>query len=288
MAFDTKHPLVYLGLAVGAGMAIGMYFDRHTGMPDAAAGATAETRIEATAADVMPATDAATTMEIELLQTKLQAEMQARRMLERKVEALEARVAALDSAEPATGAARETAEPTDLPGEGGSAGSGWFNQQALLDSGMDSTLAGELKVFFEQVEMERLFLRDRAAREDWDRERLRNELSLLESSEEELKQRLGEDGYDAYLYASGQPNRVAVTSVLESAQAGQAGIRTGDRILRYDNQRIYDWRDLREATTSGDLSDTVEVEVERDGESLRFYLARGPLGIRMNSVSVAP
>jgi len=288
MAFDTKHPLLYLGLAVGAGTAIGMYFDRVAETPDAAGAATAEARIEATASDLAPATESATAMEIELLQATLRAEVNARRKLEQKVEAMQDRIAALDAAKMISGSTREIDEAAELPGDSGDAEPGWFNQQALLDSGMDSALAGELKVFFEQMEMQRLFLRDRAAREDWDREQLRNEFSLLESREEELKQRLGEDGYDAYLYASGQPNRVAVTSVLESAQAGQAGIRSGDQILRYDRQRIYDWRDLREATTSGDLSDTVEVEVERDGENLSFYLARGPLGIRMNSVSVAP
>ncbi|UCH40821.1 MAG: hypothetical protein JSU67_03755, partial [Gammaproteobacteria bacterium] len=63
---------------------------------------------------------------------------------------------------------------------------------------------------------------------------------------------------------------------------------SGDQIIRYDNERIYNWRDLRNATTAGEITDTVEVEVEREGETLQFYLARGPLGIRMNSLRVAP
>lgn len=287
MAIDIKTALLYPGLAVAAGIFIGMSLERE---PDAtsATARTADVEQSLVAAAPTPEAGLAMTMEIQRLQAMLQAEVEARRGLERRFEVLQRKVAALDDPGLAPAPASEATEAPELPGEGDSAEPGWFNQQALLDSGMDSTLAGELKVFFEQMEMERLFLRDRAAREGWDREQLRNEFSLLESREEELKQRLGEDGYDAYLYASGQPNRVAVTSVLESAQAGQAGIRTGDQILRYDSQRIYDWRDLREATTSGDLSDTIEVEVERDGESLSFYLARGPLGIRMNSVSVAP
>jgi len=158
----------------------------------------------------------------------------------------------------------------------------------LIESGMDSVQASQLKVLFEQLEMERLHLRDRSAREGWDRARLRDEFRQLDDREESLKDELGESAYDAYLYASGQSNRVAVTSVLESAQAGQAGIEAGDHILRYDNQRVYNWRDLRTATTSGNISDVVEVEVDRDGETLQFYLARGPLGIRMDSLSVAP
>ena len=153
---------------------------------------------------------------------------------------------------------------------------------------MESVQAAQLKVFFEQLEMERLYLRDQSAREAWDRARLREEMRRLDSKEESLRDQLGDSAYDAYLYASGQPNRVAVTSVLASAQAGQVGIAAGDHILRYDNQRVYNWRDLRTATTSGDISDVVEIEVDRDGETLQFYLARGPLGIRMNSLSVAP
>ncbi|MDH3387295.1 MAG: PDZ domain-containing protein, partial [Gammaproteobacteria bacterium] len=167
-------------------------------------------------------------------------------------------------------------------------GQGWFDEQALIETGIDSAQASQLKLFFEQLEMERLYLRDRSAREGWDRARLREEMRRLDSSEESLREQLGDSAYDAYLYASGQPNRVAVTSVLASAQAGQAGIVAGDHILRYDSQRIYNWRDLRTATTSGDITDVVEVEIERDGETLRFYLARGPLGIRMDSLSVAP
>ena len=67
-----------------------------------------------------------------------------------------------------------------------------------------------------------------------------------------------------------------------------AGIEAGDHILRYDNQRVYNWRDLRTATTSGDISDVIEVEVDRDGETRQCDHARGPLGIRMDSLSVAP
>jgi len=152
----------------------------------------------------------------------------------------------------------------------------------------DAALADELRAFFERLEMERLLLRDRSVREEWERGRLRDEMQVLEDREQSLRERLGDDAYDAYLYASGQTNRVEVSSVLESAQAGQAGIRSGDYIIRYDNERIYNWRDLRNATTSGEITDTIEVEVERDGETLQFYLARGPLGIRMNSLRVAP
>lgn len=163
-----------------------------------------------------------------------------------------------------------------------------FNEQALIDRGMNSSQASELKIYFEQLEMDRLYLRDQSIRESWGREKLAEAMQALESREEDLKSQLGESKYDAYLYAAGRSNRVEVTSVLEKGQAGMAGIMSGDQITRYDNQRIYNGFDLREATASGNISDSVEVEIVRDGRTMQFYLVRGPLGIRMNSVSAAP
>ncbi len=219
------------------------------------------------------------------LQRRLDQEVRARKQLEGELRETRQQLAQLEDRLQVAPVAQDESE-----GASGAANSerAWFDEQALLDSGMEATLAGELRLFYEQLELERLMLRDRSARENWERGRLREEMQLLEDREETLRERLGDEGYDAYLYASGQTNRVEVSSVLESAQAGQAGIRSGDYIMRYDNERVYNWRDLRSATTSGDISDTIEIEVERDGETLRFYLARGPLGIRMNSLRIAP
>lgn len=165
---------------------------------------------------------------------------------------------------------------------------GGFNAQALIDWGMNSSQASELKIYFEKLEMDRLYLRDQSIRESWGREKLAEAMQALESRQEDLKSQLGESAYDAYLYAAGRPNRVEVTSVLERGQAGMAGIMSGDQITRYDNQRIYNGFNLRESTASGNIGDSVEVEIVRDGRTMQFYLVRGPLGIRMNSVSVAP
>lgn len=281
-------PLIYVALAAAAGIGIGVMLGQQSvtsesvpvaeGQAEAAnAGAGAASRDTAAPAVVPDLTE---------LQRSLQDEIRARRALEEKLDRLVRRVAKMGvalEASPGTVAADDA--PTN---DSEVAGQGWFDEQALIEGGMDSVQASQLKAFFEQLEMERLYLRDQAAREGWDRARLRDEFRQLDDKEESLRDQLGESAYDAYLYASGQSNRVAVTSVLASAQAGQAGIEAGDHILRYDNQRVYNWRDLRTATTSGDISDVIEVEVDRDGETLQFYLARGPLGIRMDSLSVAP
>ena len=223
--------------------------------------------------------------ELESFKRRLDGEVKNRQALEREVENLGRQIAELRGESESTA---EAAADSDSATSVASAAEVWFNQQALIDSGMDGLQAQQLQLFFEQLEMDRLMTRDRSRREGWSREQLGQAMQDLTLREDELRQQLGESGYDAYLYASGQPNRVAVTSVLASAQAGTAGIQPGDHILRYDNQRIYNWFDLREATGGGDISETVTLEVERDGETLQFYLARGPLGIRMDSVSVAP
>ena len=279
--------LLAIGLAVAVGIGIGSLLTGGAGGMHASSPATPGEKPVNNPDSTMQEPQAANPAAVRLgeLNRRLQDEIRARQALELKLESLARQVASMDRAAAASGTADPTEPPADEPNQ---RDRDWFDEQALLDNGMDQSLVSELKVFFEQVEMDRLYLRDRAAREGWDRVQLRAELQAIESREEDLRQRLGDDAYDAYLYASGQPNRVAVTSVLASAQAGQAGIQSGDHILRYDNQRIYIWMDLREATTGGDISDTVEVEVERDGTTLQFYLARGPMGIRMDSLSLAP
>jgi vacuolar-type H+-ATPase subunit I/STV1 len=229
--------------------------------------------------------------EIGALRRRLDDETRARRQLERRLEALEREVAGLDSAsqrgpEIETGSAAGVAEGEAVSADG--ARRAWFDEQALIASGIDEARARELKLYFEQLELERLRLRDRAAREGWDGSRRRQEFALLGEREEALREQLGEDEYAAYLYAAGRPNSVEISSVLASAPAGQAGIRPGDRILRYAGERIYSPRELRVATTGGEFGDPVEIEVERDGETLRFYLARGPMGVRTGPLSVAP
>ncbi len=286
-----RTPLIFLGLALGAGIAIGVIIQNDSETPGLKT-TTATQNTATMAAD----RDAAINFDIDRsaadikkLNRLLEDEIGARQALEQKFEELSDQVAAFDSN---LQIFNSTSPAEQVENDGGShvsdVDNGWFNEQALIDNGMSSGQASELKIYFEQLEMDRLYLRDRSIRESWSREKYREAMQALASKEDELTSQLSESAYDSYLYASGQSNRVAVTSVLASAQAGAAGIVSGDYIMRYDNQRIYNWLDLREATASGNISDMVELEVERDGKTIQFYLVRGPLGIRMNSVSVAP
>ena len=286
-----QSPVIYISLALAVGVAVGVMIQNGIETPDL----TVTTSINNTAtmagdgnsADEFDS--ARFVADIAELERLLQYEINARQELEKKFESLSQKEASFDSGSPSL-VETESTESVSSDGESdvSIADRGWFNEQALIDSGMGSSQASELKGHFEQLEMERLYLRDRSIRESWSREKYREAVQSLDSKEGELENQLGESMYDSYLYASGRPNRVSVTSVFPSAQAGIAGIVSGDHIIRYDNQRIYNGFDLREATTGGNAGDTVALEVERDGKTIQFYLVRGPLGIRMNSVSVAP
>lgn len=225
-------------------------------------------------------------VDVDALAIRLEEEISNRKSLEEKLESLSQQIASLEKQDNLqTGIAPERREEV---AEKGDSGNTWFNEQALVDSGMSDIRAAQLKSFFEQQELDRMYLRDQSIRESWDRQRYLEEIQKLSENADTFLSQLDDTSYDAYLYASGQPNRVRVTNVLDSSQAGTAGIQAGDHIISYDNKRIYSGFDLRAATTGGNINQSVAVEIERNGEIIELYLDRGPLGIRMNSVSVAP
>ena len=282
-----KNPLIFISLALAIGVAIGVIIQNDSETPDSRMDTpTPDTVIVASNQNAAENSDA---VDISELNRVLQNEVRARQALEQKLETLSRQIAELESSIQSFRGIDDSEKITaDAKSETSDSDSHWFNEQALIDNGIASSRASELKANFEQLEMERLYLRDQSIRESWDRAQYREAMQALAGKEDDLKNRLSESEYDVYLYASGQTNRVAVTSVLASSQAGTAGIQSGDYIIRYDNQRVYKGFDLQQATSSGSIGDSVELEVERDGDTLHFYLPRGPLGIRMNSVSEAP
>ena len=225
------------------------------------------------------------------LTQQLQQEIIARQALQKQVSVMSSTLAALSADERNTASPDKQGTPLNpLPTVSeGTTGNAWFNKQALIDAGMGSIEAEQLKNQYEELELEKLYLRDTAVREGWARgNRYRTKLQELDQKSDGIKQELSEEVYDAYLFAAGQSNRVAVQSVLSGSTANKAGFEPGDQIIRYNGQRIYNWRDLREATTQGDVSETIPIEIERDGQRTQYYVQRGPLGIRMTSVSIAP
>ena len=98
----------------------------------------------------------------------------------------------------------------------------------------------------------------------------------------------GEEAYAALLYATGRPNSVVVTDVLESSPARDAGLEPGDEILRYASERLFRPNELRLATAAGEPNEFVSIEVRRDGRPVTLQVRRGPLGVLLQGATRPP
>lgn len=95
-----------------------------------------------------------------------------------------------------------------------------------------------------------------------------------------LRTELGDANYERYLEATGQPTSVAVGHVLESSPGQAAGLQSGDVIVRYDGERVFEIGDLVTQTMQGTPGESVVVDIERDGAPMQIVLPRGPIGIQ--------
>ncbi len=228
--------------------------------------------------------------EFDLLRRMLQGEIEARQRLEKTVAMLNRQVATLAAVTPTA-----SPPPAEAPADPSPSDAAFDipqvpdTRQALISAGLDETSADRIQHRFEQTELDKLYLRNRAMREGWmESERYEKELSTLDSRTDIYRSELGDDAYDRFLYLSGRNNRVVVSSVISDSPAADAGIGTGDIILGYDNKRIFDWTDLSTATSKGQEGQSVRVTVERDGVPMDVYVPRGPLGVRLGSSRVEP
>jgi len=235
----------------------------------------------ALAAPAAPAEDQDTGLEA--LRAALEAERERSRELAAQVEWLRWQVEDLarieipqrngdDAAQPE--AEHETAAGAKKPDE-----ELWFDVGSLQAGGVPSHEVERLQEIFEASEMEIIDLRHRAMREGWLRSgRYVRALGALRGG---LRKEIGDESFDLLLYATGRKNRVLISDVLGNSPGERAGFQPGDVVLSYDGKRIFRTTALQSATTRGRLGDRVAVEVLRNGEVIRLYPARGPLGFRL-------
>ena len=299
----TQIPLTIF--IAGVGILIGLLLQRPGNDSGATATVAAEPAASVTPTTTVPKTDTSTPParsndsidELNTLRELLQNEIQTRKQLQTQLIDISTRLNALENQRTDSESAKAT--NTQEPGDStiirttnnrqGVNRPGWINTQALLDAGLDEIQAIKIRDVYEQVEMERLYLRDRAIREGWiGDERYRQEREQLDTRLESLRNELSEKEYDAYLFATGHPNRVVIQSTLSTSPARDAGINSGDSVIRYNNIRIYTWADLRNATTQCTDNTMVEVELERDGQRNRVFVPCGPLGVRLDNTSTQP
>lgn len=132
-------------------------------------------------------------------------------------------------------------------------------------------------------------LDDLARREGWiNTSRYSEEMEALFTFDSPIRDELGDDGFDRYLYALGRPNRVVVGSTIETSQARKAGLERGDVIVRYGGEPVYsNWHMVR-LRSSGKLGAPVIVEITRDGQPMQITMPRGPMGIGGHVESIDP
>jgi hypothetical protein len=162
-------------------------------------------------------------------------------------------------------------------------------RDALLRAGVTPEVAEDIIWRRSQLSLAQLDLRDDAARNGWlGTDRYRQELRRLNEQRVSIEDEIGLDAYDRYLYETGQPNRVAVESVLPGSAGEESGLLPGDIIERYDSTQVLDFNDLREATSAGERGALVPVSVVRGGERLELWLQRGPIGIGLDATRLDP
>jgi membrane-associated protease RseP (regulator of RpoE activity) len=203
---------------------------------------------------------------------------QSLRILGQRLTTLEARLAAT----PSSDAVAEDAGPA-TPSAGG------LNLDTLLAAGVDSGVANDIARRLSQRDMQRLELRDQASREGWiGDERFVEQMRQLQDDVPGLREEIGEDAYDRFLYLSGQANRVKIASVIDESPAQLAGLKAGDLVLGYADSRIFSYADLRSATQAEERGEYIMIRIQRNGETLDLTLPRGPLGIRLDADQIDP
>jgi C-terminal processing protease CtpA/Prc len=97
--------------------------------------------------------------------------------------------------------------------------------------------------------------------------------------QDQLRQELGDVTYELYLDATGQSTSVGVQQVMDGSAGQAAGLQTGDELIAYGGERVYNTADLNELILDGTPGQTVVVDVVRDGQQIQVYVPRGPIGI---------
>jgi hypothetical protein len=161
-------------------------------------------------------------------------------------------------------------------------------ERALIIGGLDPQAAADVKRRYDNLENDERSLHVDAANEDWsDSPEFYEELEAIETERLAIRDEIGDTAYDYYLFAKGKPNRVFVTDVL-GASAEQAGLQTGDVIVRYGAARIFSPDDLVGETSVGNPGEVVWLEVRRQDSRLKLEVPAGPLGVQVGRTQDPP
>jgi len=160
---------------------------------------------------------------------------------------------------------------------------------SLVSAGVDPLVAQQIKERSDQWTLKRLELVDQATREGWRRsEQFSERLTALQEERPNVRDELGDGGYDQYLFESGESNRVQISNIINGSAAQIAGMENGDVVLSYANKRVFTLRELQRATSEGTRGEPVQLEVLRFDEQINIELPRGPMGVTLIGKRIEP
>ena len=225
------------------------------------------------------------------LESRLAEEAAERRQLQERFDAVAAQLALATGGAAATDAPLATVETAG----GGATPANDIDysksamERALTAAGVDAAAAADIKRRHDELAMSEMYLRDQATREQWlNTPRFNEEMAAIDAQRTSVRADIGDDAYDRYLYAMGQPNRVRVDDVMLQSPAAEAGLQTGDMIVRYGDARIFAPDELVAQTRDGTAGESVRLEIVRNGERLEVEVPRGPLGLRIAATQDTP
>ena len=79
-----------------------------------------------------------------------------------------------------------------------------------------------------------------------------------------------------------------IESIIPGSVAEAAGVQVGDLIMSYADTRIYRVADVQETTRGGSRGESVEIMLEREGQSVSLSVPRGPLGVSLDGLRISP
>lgn len=159
----------------------------------------------------------------------------------------------------------------------------------LIKAGVTETIAEDTINRMSQHEFLLLELHNQAKREDrLNSSRYFQERRKLMDRAPSVREAIGNDAYDRYLYETSQNNRVIVKTVMKGSPAEQLGVQNGDIVLTYANEKVLRWQDLRELTAEGIVGEYVNLNILRDGRLQNILIPRGPLGVTLGTAILDP
>ncbi len=217
---------------------------------------------------------------IAALEGAIMTEREARQLLQNEVMVLTEELMRLDETLPA--AAQNSAgddNATDAVARRRNTVRNFFSTEArrtrLLEAGMDAALVDRVVLRESEVQMAGLrarYLAQHNVSSDADPDRGRSVYDVM-------REELGDNNYEKYLSANGQPTRISVAGVMQNSPAFDVGLRVGDRITSYAGQRVFNMGEFNRTVMRNAPGQTVVIDFVRDGQPMQVQVASGPLGI---------